>query len=100
MTYKLVITSIAQQEITDAFEYYLSISQSVAEKFLAILDSSYNKLEEHPHHYSYFGTSKIIRSIAFVKFPYCIVFRIIEDTVIVIGLHNTHQITDNILKRI
>ena len=100
MKHTLVISSLAQQEIADALLYYFNISPALAERFLDKLEASYTKLEENPQHYSFFGDSKLIRSLAFDTFPYSLIFRIVEDNVLVIALHNTHQNPENFLKRI
>jgi plasmid stabilization system protein ParE len=99
MKHRLVISSLAQQEITDALLYYVNINPVLAERFLNIIESAYISLEENPQHYSFFGDSTILRSLAFEAFPYILIFRIVENNVWVVALHNTQQNPENFLNR-
>ncbi len=100
MKYKLVITSTAQKEISDTLKYYVDRSVTAAKRFLDLLETSYNQLEQAPQHYSFFGDSLIVRSLSLKRFPYAIIFRIKNDEVEIIGLHNSYQSPDKILNRI
>jgi plasmid stabilization system protein ParE len=100
MNYRLIFSPASQKDLSIAFNYYQDINQSLAERFFEALQKAYDKLEEHPQHYSFFGNSQSLRSHEISTFPYCIIFEIKEDNIYIIGLHNTHQHPENILKRI
>lgn len=100
MKYKLIITPAAQQDVEDAFTYYLNIRLSLGENFIETIETLYEKLKSEPYHYSFFGSQKHIRAVSLVQFPYLLVFQIETDSVYVFGLHNTHQAPETILKRI
>ena len=99
MNYHLVITSAAQQDIKDTALHYLDICPTLAEKFLDILEEAFNKLEENPQHYSFFGDSKNNQKYCFHKVFLLLAFKIGGDEVIVVGLYSA-QDPDKILKRI
>lgn len=90
MKYELVVAPAAQQDIEEAFSYYLNIRYALAERFIAKVQDVYTKLMDKPHRYSYFGSLETIRAVS-SSFPYLVVFQMKNDTVFVIGLHNTHQ---------
>lgn len=98
--YKLIITSLAQKEVAEALRYYTDRSPASAKRFLNLIEESYSKLEEVPQFYSFFGSSKILRSISLKNFPYAFIFRIKSSEVEIVGLHNHHQNPDRVLNRI
>lgn len=100
MKYRLVVTPEAQQDVEEALAYYLKIRVFLAQNFIETVQEKYNNLENAPHHYSFFGNQKRLRSVSVQKFPYLIIFQIEGDTVYIFGLHNTHQNPETILKRL
>lgn len=100
MKYRLVVSSLAQQEITDALNYYIGTTYNTAEHFLTALETAYDKLERTPQHYTYFGNSRKIRRLPLKDFPFAILFRINESDVIIVGLFNTHRNPDTITNRL
>ncbi len=100
MIFRLILSTEAQKDVVAATDYYKLVSDVVAENFLEILESVYQKLKQSPRHYSFFNEKKTLRSAAFIKFPYSIIFKIQEDTVYIVAIYNTHQNPGNILKRI
>ncbi len=98
--YKLVITSLTQKELTEAVKYYADRSPASALRLLKLIEEAYNKLSENPQFYSFFGSSKLLRSLTLKNFPYSFVFRIKADEVELVGLHNHYKNPDRVLNRI
>jgi hypothetical protein len=61
MKYHLILTADAQQEETDAYNYYENIQPGLGESLLVELEKSYNKIADNPLYYSYLQSSKILR---------------------------------------
>jgi plasmid stabilization system protein ParE len=87
MTYSLVIIPEAQKDIQNAFSYYYDINPLLARGFIHSLEISYDKIQDQPHNYSYFGPSLELRSIALYKFPYSLVYKIVAYNVYISALH-------------
>ncbi len=98
--FQLIISPDAQQEADEAIDYYQDLNYTKRNEFYQILQSLYQNLQTSPQHYSYFDLDKKLRSAAFIKFPYSIIFKIIEDKVYVVSVYNTHQNLSKLHKRI
>lgn len=99
MTYLLIIIAEAQKDIQKAFDYYFEINRLLSQHFIHSLEVCYDKLQEHPYNYSFFGPSKELRSLDLDKFPYSLVYKITDNKVFIAGLYNRYQKQENILKR-
>ncbi len=96
----MVVIPAAQNDAEEAIAYYRNINERLAINFLKTLENLYHKLQDQPYNYSFFDTVKQLRSISFLKFPYPIIFQIIDDSVYIYAIRNTHQNPQNILNRI
>lgn len=67
MNYRLIFSPASQKDLSIAFNYYQDINQSLAERFFEALQKAYDKLEEHPQHYSFFGNR--LEAMKFRHFP-------------------------------
>ena len=90
MSYNLVILDKAQEEINEAYEYYLEISFSVMNSFDKQLEKVYQSLETNP--FFQFRYKKL-RALPFKFFPYMVFFDIGEEekTVYIYSVFNTNQ---------
>ena len=90
MNYNLVILDQAQEEINNAYEYYLEISFSVMKSFNNQLEMAYQSLETNP--FFQFRYKKL-RALPFKTFPYMIFFDINEEekVVYIYSVFNTNQ---------
>lgn len=100
MTYKLVVTSVAQLDIRDALNYYRDIKPALALELYGLIEASYALLEDNPQFYSYFHKSETLRSLVLRKFSYSLVFQIKTDEVFVVALHHHKSDPDKVLNRI
>jgi plasmid stabilization system protein ParE len=76
MSYKLIISPRAQQEIENAIEYYSLIEPNLGTKFINALETTYKSIRANPFHGKRY---KNIRSLKIYKFPYSLFFTVDEE---------------------
>jgi plasmid stabilization system protein ParE len=94
MAYIIIIEPYAQQDIEQAYDYYLNnVNQHVAELFYQDLQETYSALNINPF---YQIRTKNYRALPLKKFPFLIFFQVFEQEqkVKILALFNTHQNTD------
>lgn len=84
MPYTLSKAAIIKEDVAEALDYYDAISESLALRFEKELNEAFDKLEQQP--YYYFKINGKYRRIVLPSFPYMVVYRIEEQTVIVIAV--------------
>lgn len=62
----------------------------------------YQDLAEHPTFYGYIDEDslKVLRDVKIDKFPYVVVYEIMDNDVIVYAVHNTYKHSGNKLRKI
>ena len=90
MNYNVVILDSAQEEISQAYDYYASISFSVMQSFDNQLEYVYQTLETNPFFQFRYKT---LRALPFKSFPYMVFFTIddVEKLVYIYSVFNTYQ---------
>jgi hypothetical protein len=88
MTYELILQEEASLEILEAYIYYEDAQKGLGEKFMIHLDKYLRRIQNNPQH---FQLKKNYRETYIHKFPYLIVFDIIDYKIIVLSVFNTHQ---------
>jgi plasmid stabilization system protein ParE len=96
MKFTLVISEKAKNHLQEAYDYYEKAQEMLGERFLQTIEQQYEKLKDHPQHYSFLSGKKDLRIISVPHFPFTIIFEIRENKVFIIDVHNTHQSPDNI----
>ena len=91
MAYKIIIKEAARLDTEDAYKYYENEREGLGEEFLQELIKKYDCLYTHPQHYGFTGEQYIFRDIKLDRFPYSIVYEMIEDSVIIYSIHNNHR---------
>ena len=81
MSFKLLISPLALAEINNAYIYYENQSPELGNRFLKLLEESYQKFAASPNYYSYLNHKKDLRSINIKKFPFIIIFQITKDKI-------------------
>ena len=61
------------------------------EELLTELETSYQKIAEHPEYFSFIDERKELRDYLMPRFPFLIVFRVINNTVEVITVHHAKK---------
>lgn len=91
--YEVVVTPTADQETLDAFEYYEQQLAGLGERFLQALESRYADLATKPDNYSILADDPhgVLRDVSLKRFPFNVIFEIVDDQVIVYSIHHTSR---------
>ena len=81
MVYKLEITILAEKEYSYSFHYYEEQQPGLGDRFEKETDYLMEKLKVNP--YLFQRKYKHYREAVYKRFPYYIVYEIIEDNVII-----------------
>ena len=80
MSYKIIISPKAQNEIEESYDFYSGRTKFSATNFISSLTETYNILSLHPHfQFAY----ENIRAVKIKKYPFALYFVIDESTSIV-----------------
>lgn len=89
MAYNLIVKTLAEQDITQAVEWYIKQSEQLPWEFIETIDYSLETLRENPHHYQRrYGEVRIVFTR---KFSYGIYYTVEENTVFVHAILHTKQ---------
>lgn len=90
MDYNIVYTSQAEIDFKNTIEYYLLVSDTIANKFITDLDNAIEVLKSNPQFQIRYRDYRVLKV---GKFPYLIHFLIDEqlNQVIIYGLICTHR---------
>ena len=101
MSFTVIVKQEAHQDTIEAYNYYEEKQSGLGEMFLETLRHRYHELAEHPTYYSYIDedTLKVLRDVRLEKFPYVVVYEIIDKEVIVYAVHNTYKHSRNKLRK-
>jgi len=98
MVFKIEISEAAKNDIDKAVIYYNSESTSLSNRFYRQLMEALKKIKSNPNYYSYYKIP--YRRLLLKDFPYLILYKVYNNTVIVIGVFfemiNPEKITDRI----
>ncbi|MBN8674547.1 MAG: type II toxin-antitoxin system RelE/ParE family toxin [Chitinophagales bacterium] len=102
MPFTVIVKQEAHQDTIDAYNYYEEKLTGLGERFLAALQQRYKELSANPTFYSYIDEDplKILRDVKLEKFPFVVVYEIIEPEVVVYAVHNTYKHPRNKLRKI
>lgn len=98
MSYTIVFASIVKDELQVSYNWYEEQKLGLGEHFLMIIEGSVSSIANHPFFYPIKFSH--YREYVVAKFPYVIVFEIIEENNIIYILHvfNTNRDYKNRLK--
>ncbi len=91
MAYKITIQEQAIEDTEIAYNHYEDEKLGLGDDFLDELEKRYDDLSDKPYNYGFIDDQAIIRDVKLVRFPYVIVFEIIEGEVIVYAVHCTYK---------
>ena len=89
MRFNLELSSEAEIDFDNSYEYYNKQSKLVADKFYNSVNNSLNSIQNNP--YSFQVLYKNIRSFALNKFPFVIYYYIEPDVIKVISVFHTSR---------
>lgn len=85
--YTIQIKPIAVQMAKDAYEWYEEQKLGLGDLFLTELSRCYAKLEKNPLFYQKLKNN--YRHLVLNKFPYVLIFEVIEDEIIIFAVFHT-----------
>lgn len=89
MNYKLEIKEEANLEIITAYLYYEKLQEGLGERFLNHLDKYMDWIQTNPKHFPL--KKSPYRDAWIKKYPYVLIYEIIENKVILYSVFNTWQ---------
>ncbi len=89
MAYKIEIRPFAALEIIEAFDWYELQEEDLGLKFLSDLELFNSTLLINPHIYSYY--EKPVRQGLLKKFPYQVVYEVLDEKIIVYSVFMAKQ---------
>jgi hypothetical protein len=97
MVFKLEITDLAEEEYSLAFIYYQGQQPELGDKFENETDYLITKLKANP--YLFQRKYKYYREAVYKKFPYYIVYEIIDSSVVIHSFFHANRNPKKKLKR-
>jgi hypothetical protein len=89
MIYELIIKEEANNEIIESYSYYESKSEGLGDKFETQLGIYLDRISNYPFHYQI--KRNPYREAFIKKFPFIIIYEIIENEVVVYSVFNTKR---------
>ena len=89
MGYKLILDDKATCEIQDSYQYYELISKELSNRFFKTVWNYLEKIQNNPFLFSSINDS--IREAYIKKFPFVIVYEIVDKTIIVYSVFHTSR---------
>ncbi len=91
MTYRLVITPEAEDNVVDVCNYYNSVQDGLSDRFLAELLNVYISLTENPQYFSFISQKSSLRDANIPDFPYVVIFDIKDHFVTIYTVFHTSR---------
>jgi plasmid stabilization system protein ParE len=85
----IVLTADAKMDLKQAFNYYYSIDQTLADKFIITINNYFEKIKTTPTAAA--TQYDTIRVKAILSFPFTIHYTILPNQILIIRIFNTHQ---------
>jgi plasmid stabilization system protein ParE len=100
MPFNVIVKEEAHKDALEAYNYYEEKSPGLGERFLEALQLRYIELSRNPTYYSFINEDqlKVLRDVKLEKFPFVVVFEIMENDVVIFAVHNTYKHPRNKLK--
>ena len=101
MSFTVIVKEEAHQDTIEAYNYYEKKATGLGERFLEALHQRYSEISENPTFYSYIDEDpmKILRDVKLKKFPFVVVYEILENEVVIYAVHNTWKHPRNKLRK-
>jgi hypothetical protein len=79
MPFELFISPVALSESIDAYDFYVTKSIGLGDRFLESLETTYKKISHLPKSYGFISKSKDLRDVKIKDFPFVVIFQIINS---------------------
>ena len=90
MVFKITILPLAQKEIDESIEFYESRSKGLGKQFLIYLKAYLKVLSTNPELFE-IKKQPSYRELTLVKFPFVIIYEIIQNEVIIHSVFHTSR---------
>ncbi len=84
MSLPLIVRPAAEEDLTDARDWYNRMRESLGREFLAAVDEVFDRIQRSPD--LSVAEYKSVRRAGIRRFPYVVYYRITSDTVEVIAI--------------
>ena len=88
MTYNILIKEYALEDTREAYEYYENVRPGLGERFLEQLENCYQAISLYSTYFGFIDDQKILLDKLLKVFPFVVIYKIEEDTVVVVAVHN------------
>jgi len=89
MSYRLSLTPIAEANLAESKVWYEGKQIGLGEKFIQQVEFYFSRIQSNPKHFPL--KKRNFREVYVKKFPFVIIYQIIENDIIVFTVFNTHQ---------
>ena len=86
----------AEDELSDALNYYYAIDELLETKFLNYLESTFDKILQFTNLYPY--ENETVQKVVVEKFPYIILYEQYDDFIMILAIFNTKRDPENLMK--
>lgn len=90
----LRLVSAAKREFRAAVEWYLEINIDIATEFVDRVEFAYAQIANNPLRYpkvEFIKTDREIRRVLLPKFPYLIVYELLDEQIYVLAIAHAHR---------
>ena len=98
MGFEVYLFGKAESDYEEALNWYKTQSTDAADRFLQELADALEALTNHPTYYSY--SNEPYRRVLLKSFPYRIVYKSVDNTVLVYALSDTRRSDTELNKRL
>lgn len=89
MTYNVSLSPVAEDNLLESALWYESRQIGLGEKFMQKVESYLLRIQNNPLHYPLKKGN--LREAYIQKFPYVIIYEVIDNEIVVFSVFNTHQ---------
>ncbi len=86
----------AEEDISDALNYYYEIDKRLEAKFLKYLELTFDKILQFTNLYPY--ENETVQKVVVEKFPYIILYEQYDDFIMILAIFNTKRDPKNLMK--
>ncbi len=88
----------AEEDISDALNYYYEIDKRLEAKFLKYLELTFDKILQFANLYPY--ENEVAQKITVEKFPYIVLYEQYEDIVMILAIFHTKRDSKKLISRV
>ena len=86
----------AEDDLSDALNYYYGIDESLETKFLNYLELTFDKILQFTNIYPY--EKDTVQKVVVEKFPYIVLYEKYDDIIMILAIFNTKRDPEKLMK--